>query len=206
MMGKACPSTRSFAVVDMDQSDNVQTQYLVNGNGQTAQLSAANMAQLQNATTLGNPSDNALVSRVLDPALSCQAWAIPDLTNAGVMISTLATDELQAAAAQQAPIALVPPGDEMVLVDNKLNLDKVNAYRAGVNQTPTATASDADTKTYCTNVANIALPRLQTDMQIFLAQPSPDKGVTANSLFTFLANRLNGNAECKRFELCWAAQ
>ncbi|HEV2662669.1 MAG TPA: hypothetical protein VGU68_18835, partial [Ktedonobacteraceae bacterium] len=91
--GKPCPTTRDFSLVDMDQSDNVQTQYLLNANGQTAQVSDANKGQLANATTIGNPSDNALLSRFVDPALGCQTWAIPDLTNNGAMTPTLATDE-----------------------------------------------------------------------------------------------------------------
>ena len=189
--GQACPTLRSFAVVDMDQSDNVQTQYLANANGQTAQLSTANMAQVQNAKTLGNPSDNALVSRVLDPVLGCQAWQIPDLTNNGAMTATLATDELQAAANQKAPVALVPPGDEMTLVNNQPKIAKVNAYRVGVDQMPAASVAAANQTTYCMNIVNTALPKLQLDMQAFLNRPSPDGGATANSLFTFLANRLN---------------
>ena len=188
--GQPCPSTRSFAIVDMDQSDNVQTQYLANANGQTAQLSTANMAQVQNAKTLGNPSDNALVSRILDPVLHCTAWQIPNLTNPGTMTPTMATDELQAAAFQQAPIALVPSGDEMVLVNGQPNLNKVTAYRRGVDQTP-ATAANANTTTYCGSLVNIAVPQLQGNMTLFQGQASPDGGVTANSLFTFLANRLN---------------
>src|SRR5581483_3659740 len=40
--GMPCPTTRDFSVVDQDQSDNVQTQYLANANGQIAQLTAAN--------------------------------------------------------------------------------------------------------------------------------------------------------------------
>ncbi len=188
--GKPCPTTRDFAIVDMDQSDNVQTQYIANGNGQTAQLSAANMNQIQNATTLGNPSDNALVSKILDPVLGCTAWQIPDLVNTGTTTATMATDELQAAAFQQAPIALVPLGDEMTLVNNNPSLGKVTAYRRGVDQVP-ATAANANTTTYCQNVVNIAVPQLQGNMAIFQNQMSPDKGVTANSLFTFLANRMN---------------
>lgn len=189
--GQPCPTTRSFAIVDMDQSDNVQTRYLTNGDGHTAQFSAANMNQLQNATTLANPSDNALVSRFVDPALGCQPWMIPDLVDNGVMTPTLATDEMQAAADQQPPVALVPSGDEMVLVNNKPSLSKVNAYRIGVDQTPAATANDASTTSYCTNLINIALPRLQLDTNVFQNKPSPDGGATANSLFTFLASRLN---------------
>jgi hypothetical protein len=189
--GQPCLTTRSFALVDMDQSDNVQTRYLANANGQTAQLSAANSTQLQNATTLGNPSDNALLSRFVDPALGCQAWQIPDLANNGTMTATLATDELQAAANQQPPIALIPSGDEMVLVNNQPSLAKVNAYRIGVDQTPAATPNDASTTTYCNNLINGALPRLQLDTKVFQNATSPDGGAMTNSLFTFLANRLN---------------
>ena len=189
--GQPCPTTRSFAIVDMDPSDNVQTRYLANGDGQIAQFSAANMHQLDNPTTLANPSDNALLSRFVDPALGCQAWQIPDLVDNGAMTPTLATDELQAAADQPPPVALIPSGDEMVLVNNNPSLSKTNAYRIGVDQTPAATANDASTTTFCTNIINIALPRLQLDMQAFLNRPSPDGGATANSLFTFMANRLN---------------
>jgi hypothetical protein len=210
--GQACPTTRSFSIVDMDQSDNVQTQYLATGNGQIAQLSAANQARLnggikltnvltkkpikpkpQNTTTLGNPSDNALVSRVLDPILGCAAWTIPDLANNGTRTATMATDELQAAANQQAPVALVPAGDEMVLLNNQPNLMKTNAYRLGVDQPVANTLNDADTKAYCTNLVNISPAHLNLDKQLFMNQPSPDGGATANSLFTFLANRLNAS-------------
>lgn len=190
--GQSCLTTRDFALVDMDQSDNVQSQYLANAQGQTAQFSTTNQNQLQNATTISNPSDNALLSRFVDPALGCQSWQIPDLVNNGAMTATMATDELQAAANQKAPIALVPSGDEMVLVGTQPSLAKVNAYRMGVDQPLAANANDASTTAYCTNLINVALPRLQLDMKTFQAQPSPDGGATANSLFTFLANRLNG--------------
>ena len=80
--GLPCPSVRSFGVVDMDQSDNVQTQYLATANGQIAQLSAANQAKLQNTTVLGNPSDNALVTHFIDPAVGCHPWQAPNLVDA----------------------------------------------------------------------------------------------------------------------------
>ena len=35
--GQACQTTRDFALIDQDQSDNVVSQYLMNANGQTAQ-------------------------------------------------------------------------------------------------------------------------------------------------------------------------
>jgi hypothetical protein len=194
--GKPCMTTRDFGLVDMDQSDNVQTQYLANNNGQTAQFSAANQAALANATTLGNPSDNALLTRFVDPALGCTPWTVTDLVNPGTPVSTYGTDELMAAANQQAPIALVPGGDEMVLVNGVQNLQKVNLYRAGADQTPAASltgaaATDANTTTYCHNLINTGLPRLQGDMTLFQNKPSPDGGATATTLFGFLANRLN---------------
>jgi hypothetical protein len=194
--GQPCPTTRDFSMVDMDQSDNVQTQYLANGNGQTAQLTAANQAQLPNATVLGNPSDNALLTKFIDPALGCTPWTVPDLANNNNPIATYGTDELMAAADQQAPIALVPGGDPMVLNNNNMDINKVNAYRAGADQPPAAAlngnaATDANTTTYCQNLVNVALPRLQLDMNLFQNQPSPDNGVTATTLFGFLANRLN---------------
>lgn len=189
--GQPCPTTRSFTIVDMDQSDNVQTNYLVTASGQTAQFSAANQAQLQNATVIGNPSDNALLTKIVDPALGCQPWTVPDLTNNNTPVATFATDELMAAADQQAPIALIPAGDEMVL-DNGGNpsLRKINLYRAGADQTRAATLNDASTTTYCQNLIKVALPGLQSDSSTFQSQSSPDP-TAANSLFTFLANRMN---------------
>ncbi len=194
--GQACPTTENFSIVDMDQSDNVQTQYLVNANGQTAQLTAANQAALPNATVLGNPSDNALLTRFVDPALGCTPWTVPDLANNNTPIATYATDALQAMADQQAPIALVPGGDDMTLVNGQQRLAKTNLYRVGADQPPAAsltgtTATDANTTTYCQNLVNVALPRLQLDMTLFQNQASPDNGMTATNLFGFLANRLN---------------
>jgi hypothetical protein len=188
--GQPCPTTRDFSIVDMDQSDNVQTQYLANANGQTAQFSTANQAQIQNATTISNPSDNALVTRFIDPALGCKPWQVPDVVNNNTPVATYGTDELQAAHEQRAPVALVPAGDPMVLANNNPSLQKLNLYRAGAGQ-PFTTLNNASTTTYCQNLVNVALPRLQLDMPIFQNQPSPDGGATANTLFGFLANRLN---------------
>jgi hypothetical protein len=189
--GMTCPSVRDFSVIDMDQSDNVQTQYLANGNGQIAQFSKANQAQLKNATSISNPSDNALVSNFIDPTLGCTPFTVPDLANPGGTTPTLAGDELQAAANQKAPIALIPSLDEMVLVNGNTNLNKINAYRVGVDQTPAANLNDASTITYCKNIMSVALPRLNLDKTLFHNQPSPDGGATAVTLFGFLANRLN---------------
>jgi hypothetical protein len=116
--------------------------------------------------------------------------------NNNMPTATYATDALQAMNQQAAPVALVPGGDPMVLVNGQQNLQKTNLYRVGADEPPAKSltgkaATDANTTTYCQNIVNIGLPRLQMDMQNFQGFPSPDGGATANSLFTFLANRMS---------------
>ena len=187
--GLPCPSVRDFSIVDQDPSDNVQTQYLATANGQTAQFSAANQGQLQGATTLGNPSDNALVTRVLDPVLGCTPWTAANLADNNAPVSALPLDELMAAADQQAPVALVPINDPMVLNNGNASLLKTNLYRRGVDQHPAFNKNQANGTTYCQNMIQAGMTRLQKDQTLFTntASPMPD---VANSLFTFLANRL----------------
>jgi len=48
-----CPTTRNFNMIDQDQSDNVTTQYLLDGNGLTAQNTPANKAAMANSTVRG---------------------------------------------------------------------------------------------------------------------------------------------------------
>jgi hypothetical protein len=69
-------------------------------------------------------------------------------------------------------------------------LTKTTLYRRGADETP-ATDANASTTTYCQNLINVGIPRIMGEQNIFLQKPSPDGGATANSLFTFLANRLN---------------
>jgi hypothetical protein len=195
--GFACPSVRDFSIVDQDQSDNVQTQYLVTANGQSAQLNTANQAQLAGATVIGNPSDNALVSKLLDPPLACTPWTAPDLTNNGAPGLSLALDEIQANTFQQTPVALVPANDPMTLSNGNLSLQKTNFYRLGVDQPEAVNIPDAASPAaYCANMytnpsaatgivrgANDALNFFQTQ-----ASPMPD---AASNLANFLAMRLN---------------
>lgn len=190
--GKPCPTTRDFGIIDQDQSDNVQTQYLETANGQIAQFSAANQAQLQGAATIANPSDNALVTRFMDPVLGCSPWTAPDLANNNTPVAALALDEIQAAADQKAPVALVPLNDPMTLVNNKASLLKTNLYRAGVDQPMAFSQSQASGATYCQNMVNMAIPRLTLDQTAELNAASPDTGA-ANSLFTFLAQLLQAS-------------
>ena len=51
-------TTRDFGMIDQDQSDNVNTTYLLNGNGQTAQTTAANAHAMPGARTIVNGRHN----------------------------------------------------------------------------------------------------------------------------------------------------
>jgi hypothetical protein len=183
-----CPSVRDFSVVDQDQSDNVTTDYLVTSAGRTAQLTAANVAALPNATRAANGSDNRLLDSFIDAALGCTPWMAPDLADPGQMVTAQPLNELQAAIYQANPIAVVPNNDPMVLVNGKTDLRKLNAYRAGVDQPLVQNPSQASTRTYCANLLAIGPARLLLDAHLTLQSPPLDPAV-ANSLFTFLAQR-----------------
>ncbi len=184
--GQACPTVRDFSVVDQDQSDNVTTTYLVTANGQTAQSNAANAAALQNVQAQVNGSDNRLLAVALDTALGCTPWMAPDLADQGKMVTALPLNELQAAAQQAQPIALVPAFDPMVLVNKQPNIGKMNAYRVGVDQG--TRQQQPSIRNYCTNLRAIGPARIALDAPLTKMSPSPDQAV-ANSLFTFLAQR-----------------
>ncbi|MFI5062932.1 MAG: hypothetical protein ACHP9Z_02985 [Streptosporangiales bacterium] len=203
--GLACPTTRSFTMIDQDQSDNVTSIYLLNGTGQTAQFNAANAAALPAATKLVNGSDNALISFFLDPTLGCTAFTAPDLSQGGTPSSSQALNELSAAKNQLAPIALVPENDEMVLVNNAFNAQKTNLYRSNIGQAPISNANNlADSPAnYCQNMVNIQTPFLNNNQALLATDTSPVPAVGTN-LLTFLANRLNmsfTNLNCQNFGL-----
>ena len=188
--GLPCPTVRDFAIVDQDQSDNVTTTYIVTPNGQTAQMTAANMTALQNNNVQiqHNGSDNRLLDVLVDGALGCKPMMAPDLADPGQMVPALPLNELQAAAHQAAPVALVPASDPMVLMNNNPDLHKLNAYRVGVDQPKARSLNAASTKTYCTNLLAIAPQRMLLDAHLTKAAPSADPAA-ANTLFTFLAQR-----------------
>lgn len=190
--GRACPSVRSFAAVDQDQSDNLTTTYLITPSGKMAQNTAANLALFPTAKTLANASDNRLVDVFMDGALGCTPWSAPDLTNPGHSTPALPLNELQAAQYQAAPVALIPLGNPFALnsVTGLPDINKVNEYRAGVGQLPAIFAGDASQTTYCSNMRSVARQALMADRTFFTAFASPDVTV-ANSLFTFMANRLS---------------
>jgi len=180
--GKTCYTTRSFAVVDQDPSDNVNSKYLSVGT-QIAQFSAANKVAFPNATELDNGSDNLLLDSFILPALNCTPFTVPDLVDINTNRSAQILNELQAKKFQARPQALVPLGDPMVLVNGTENINKLNAYRSLVDQDPYKLAS---TRRYCHNLVYTGLPLIIGDQQFTNVSVSPTVGM---NLFVFLVQR-----------------
>ena len=203
--GSPCLTTRSFEMIDQDQSDNVTSTYLLNANGQTAQDNTANEAAVAGAQKINNGSDNLLLDAFIDPVTGCTPMEAPDLTNAGTMGTSQALDEIMAAKNATAPVALVPENDEMVLVNNAVSAAKANLYRSNVGQAPVSAANDATSSpaNYCQNMVNVQTPYLAKNQTLLTGGPTPVPG-TGNNLFTFLANRLSmsfTNLGCQNFGL-----
>jgi hypothetical protein len=203
--GQACETTRDFALIDQDQSDNVVSQYLINANGQTAQATAANKTALAGATTLTNGSDDALLDAFVLPANGCTASTVPDTTNPGGTSGSQALNELSAQANQKGTIAVVPPNDEMTLVGGNMSITKTNVYRSLVDQPLLAQGTTAATvaASYCQNMVNLAPARNNLDMAKDAAFTSPVPTV-GNNLATFLGNRLSmsfTNLNCQNYGL-----
>ncbi|KXS21288.1 hypothetical protein M427DRAFT_66035 [Gonapodya prolifera JEL478] len=185
--GKACYTTRSFELIDMDQSDNVITTYSLDKNNKIGQKTTANSKTL--TIDINNGSDNLLLDLFMRPALGCTAFMAPSLADPAMMVGSLALNELQAAAGQQAPIALVPPNDPMVLTTNgaKMSAAKQNAYRAAVNMGP-GTGATPEALTYCNNYLAVGAPSIITDAKFTMGFLTPD-AANGKDLYTFLGQR-----------------
>ncbi len=203
--GQPCLTVRDFAVIDQDQSDNVVTSYLMNANGQIAQDTAANTAALTGATTLVNGSDDKLLAAFLDPANGCTPFTAPDITDPAGSSASQALNELSARVNQQGVIAVVPPNDEMTLVNGAYSIAKTNVYRSLVDQPLLAANTNATqvAMDYCQNMSNIAPARNQLDMARELNFGTPVAAI-GNTLATFMGNRLAmsfANLGCNNFGL-----
>ena len=192
--GQPCETVRNFALVDQDQSDNVISTYLLNANGQTAQDTAANAASLAGATPVGNGSDDRLLANFVDPANGCSAFSATNSTDANGTSGSQALNELSARVNQTGTIAVVPPNDEMTLVNNAYSVAKTNVYRSLVDQpllagnvNPATVAAD-----YCQNIVDIAPAHNQLDFASDANFASPVPG-TGDNLGTFLAARLSAS-------------
>ena len=203
--GQACLTVRDFGAIDQDQSDNVITGYLLNGNGQTAQNTAANAAAVAGSAPIFNGSDDKLVAAFLDPANGCTPFTATDATSPNGTDASQALNELSARVNQKGTIAVVPPNDEMTLVAGAMSIAKTNVYRSLVDQPLLAGNASAATvaSNYCQNMVNIQPARNQLDMTAELNFTTPVAAV-GNSLATFMGNRLNmsfTNLGCNNFGL-----
>jgi hypothetical protein len=204
--GQACQTTRDFALIDQDQSDNAVASYLFDpATGKSAQATAANVAAMPNATVEANGSDNGLLDKFVDPALGCTPFTAPNATNPAGQSASQALNELSARANQKGPIALLPVNNPQLLVGGQFSLGKTNMYRAETDQPRLRFNANLDRNAgqYCLNMGNIAAPRLKLDaaMETGTASPVPALG---NNLATFLAARLAGsfdNLNCKNYGL-----
>jgi len=188
--GQACPTLRSFFIVDQDQSDNVTTKYLLTTNGKIAQYTTANLANLKGATPLLNPGDNILFSGFVDPALGCKPFMANDLANPGQQTLALPLNELQARVLQATPVGVVPGTDPMVLNDNALSPTKDNLYRNGMDQPIALDAYADDGARYCREMLRIAPARLfNTTVQNSLTNAASLAPAVATNLFAFLTQR-----------------
>ena len=191
--GNLCPTVRNFEIVDQDPSDNVTTKYLLNPTtGQTAQDTAANVANMAGTQVLSNGSDNALIDNFMDPTLGCTPFMAPDLGNNNTPATSQALDELLAARNQPRTAALVPENDEMVLDANgQLDPAKTNLYRSNVGQSAISARTERTSSPvmYCQNLVNIQTPFLAANQALLATGASPVPTV-GDTLFTFLANRL----------------
>lgn len=201
--GQQCLTTRSFALIDQDQSDNVTTEYLAEPNGTTAQDTAANRQGLNGSSVLFNGSDNGLLDLFVDPALGCSPWEAPNLADGGAPAPSLPLDELQAARWANSPgnpSAIVPLNDPMTLDDNgNFSTDKTNTYRSLVDMSMLPAGQSP--ATYCSDMEQIQGKRLQQDVNLLMKAPSPDTGA-ADNLFTFMSMRLSQsfmNLNCGNF-------
>ena len=216
LTGRACPTTRSFDLVDQDPSDNVTTKYLLTADGRTAQDDEANRAALPGALPIDNGSDNRLLDDFILPALGCSPFTAPDLSNAGRPGTSQTLDELSAAVSQQAPVALVPEDDPMTMTADGLSADKTDLYRLGVGQPllpagqvgsvplPGPDRQQPDTPAdFCANMLSIQTAFIAANQARFAAAPSPVP-LTGSNLFTFMAARLSAsfaNLGCAGFNL-----
>ena len=204
--GQACQTTRDFALIDQDQSDNAVASYLFNpATGQTSQATAANQANLTGDTAETNGSDNGLLDKFVDPALGCTPFTAPNSTNPAGASASQALNELSARQNQKSPIALLPVNNPQLLVNGQFSLGKTNMYRIETDQRllPFNTNTTRNAAQYCQDMINIAAPRLKLDapMETGTASPVPDLG---DNLADFLAARLSGsfdNLNCKIYGL-----
>jgi hypothetical protein len=203
--GKTCESTESFSLIDQDQSDNVISTYLLNGNGQTAQATAANKNAMGGSTVITNGSDDALLGHFVDLALGCTPFTTTDTTSLNGTDSSQALNTLSARQGQQAPVALLPVNDPQLLAGGQFSIGKTNTYRILTDQPALGANTNKNqiAAAYCQSMVNVQPAKLQLDMakEVGFTSPVP---ATGNNLATFMGARLAAsftNLNCQNFGL-----
>lgn len=188
--GYLCPGVRSFSVVDMDQSDNVVSRYIVVEEKDIVQYSQDNLMLFCNNVTriLTNPSDNRLLADFINPALGCvNTFVAPDISNNNITRTAQALLELQAYFYGFNNNALVPVNNPMVKTNGEYNLYKTNEFRKLVHQPVAPTIFQASPTDYCVNfLKGLAQIILEQQYTVNFTSPNVDE---APNLFRFLLNR-----------------
>jgi hypothetical protein len=204
--GQTCPVTRNFEVAGQDPGDDVTTEYLINPlTGQTAQNTTANAGNIAGARLLLSRSDNTLLDLSLDPLLGCTPFRAPDLANNDQPTTSLALDEILAAAHQPKVAALVPESDKTVLNGDEFDAAKTDIYREELGQAPVSNQNNetSDPEMYCQNIVDIQTPFLAANQKLLATGQSPVTAVGDN-LLTFMADELNTSftdLACQHFHL-----
>lgn len=196
-------------VVLQDPSDNVPTTYLQLSSGLFAQDTPVNRAKLRRTrfSVLSNGSDNRLLVSNVDPALGCTGWNVTDLADTSATpqkLDALPLNEIQASIYQAQPQALLPALDDFVVtVAGALDLDKLNAYRAGVNQVSIASVADdtASSALWCKRLYTLGATRIWAERSLTQQALTIDPTI-GTTLFTFLVSRLETtlqNLQCASF-------
>src|SRR5262249_9833684 len=144
----------------------VISEYLLNGNGQTAQDSVANKNAMGGATVITNGSDDALLGHFIDPALGCTPFTATDVTSPNGKDSSQALNNLSARQGQQGTRALLRVNDPQLMVAGQFSIGKTNTYRTMSDQPllPASTNKNQNAAAYCQNMVNIQPSKLQLDM------------------------------------------
>lgn len=184
-----CPTTRSFSIVDQDQSDNVLTRYIITTDLQLAQDTEVNRNILKVLKIISNGSDNRVLSDFVNPAIGCKSFSAPDLANNTIYKYSLALNEIEANLTDpnSPDTALIPSGNPMCLVNDTVNLEKMNAYRMGVAQPIVNQIDPEDNKNYCNSMLRITIPFLILHKIEFINSAAP--GNDASNLLNFLIDR-----------------
>jgi hypothetical protein len=190
--GGDCLTTRDFSLVDQEQADNVNTEYLLlTATNTTAQNTEVNRNDLNRRkidfTVLLSGFDNRLVP-IMDQALGCGTIESNTLDDGINTSPSLALNEMFANAFQVIQ-AFVPEINPLTFREGNpdLSLELLDGYRAGVNQ-PSSAEEDPSGELYCNNM-NLIAPNRYKLMQPFIELEVSPNLKDADNLLNFLCSR-----------------